>query len=274
MFRTPCDCAATSLHAREEARHLAHLELGRVRPRGARDRDGPGGARLRARALREHPRQHGRRMGACRPRGAVRRRREQRIYPTDAPPQVHYLCEDSATRSSSSRTTSSSTRSLEVRDRLPQLGWIVVFDMEGLARLRPAVMSLERLREIGREEYDAAHPGESERRRGAPTRGPGDPDLHLGHHRPAPGRDARARRHRLHRARLQHPDRPGRGDERCASCRCATLPSGWAASTSRSTPGRRSTSSRTPTPCRERARDRADGDHRGAAGVGEVLLRR
>jgi long-chain acyl-CoA synthetase len=53
---------------------------------------------------------------------------------------------------------------LEVRARLPKLGRIFVFDMEGLHELDdPQVMSLDALRAIGRD-YDAAHPGEWERR--------------------------------------------------------------------------------------------------------------
>ena len=89
------------------------------------------------------------------------------IYPTDAPPQVHYLCEDSATRVLFVEDDEQLDKALEVRDRLPLLAWIVVFDMEGLAHFDdPRVLSLAKLREMGRE-YDAKHPGEAERRRAA-----------------------------------------------------------------------------------------------------------
>ena len=89
------------------------------------------------------------------------------IYPTDAPPQVHYLCEDSGTRVLFVEDDEQLDKALEVRDRLPLLAWIVVFDMEGLAHFDdPRVLSLAKLREMGRE-YDAKHPGEAERRRAA-----------------------------------------------------------------------------------------------------------
>ena len=86
------------------------------------------------------------------------------IYPTDAPPQVHYLCEDSGTRVLFVEDEEQLDKALEVRERLPLLDWIVVFDMEGLARFSdPRVLGLARLRELGRA-HDAAHPGEYERR--------------------------------------------------------------------------------------------------------------
>ncbi|MBK6866087.1 MAG: AMP-binding protein [Ideonella sp.] len=94
------------------------------------------------------------------------------IYPTDAPPQVHYLCEDSGTRVLFVEDEEQLDKALEVRERLPLLDWIVVFDMEGLARFSdPRVLGLARLRELGRA-HDAAHPGEYERRCSA--RGPDD----------------------------------------------------------------------------------------------------
>ena len=49
-------------------------------------------------------------------------------------------------------------KALEVRARLPRLRKIIVFDMEGLRDFDdPQVMSLDALRELGRE-HDAAHP--------------------------------------------------------------------------------------------------------------------
>ena len=91
------------------------------------------------------------------------------IYPTDAPVQVHYLCEDSATHVVFVENEEQLDKVLEVRDRLPQLRHIVVFDMEGLHRFSdPMVTSLETLRARGRA-FAAAHPGEFERRVGSRT---------------------------------------------------------------------------------------------------------
>lgn len=82
------------------------------------------------------------------------------IYPTDAPTQVQYLCEDSSTRILFVEDDEQLDKALEVRDQLPRLAKIVVFDMEGLRELDdPGVMSLDKLRELGRH-YNAAHPDE------------------------------------------------------------------------------------------------------------------
>jgi long-chain acyl-CoA synthetase len=82
------------------------------------------------------------------------------IYPTDAPSQVQYLCEDSSTRFLFVENDEQLDKALEVREHLPKLAKIVVFDMEGLRDLHdPAVMSLDALREAGRQ-YNAAHPDE------------------------------------------------------------------------------------------------------------------
>jgi long-chain acyl-CoA synthetase len=81
------------------------------------------------------------------------------IYPTDAPEQVHYLCEDSRTRVLFVEDEEQLDKALEVRARLPGLARIVVFDMEGLRELRDeGVMSLEALRALGRA-HNAQHPG-------------------------------------------------------------------------------------------------------------------
>jgi len=86
------------------------------------------------------------------------------IYPTDAPTQVHYLCEDSATRVLFVEDDEQLDKGLEVRAQLPLLKKIVVFDMEGLRDLNdPGVISLDALRELGRA-YNAEHPGELEQR--------------------------------------------------------------------------------------------------------------
>ena len=87
------------------------------------------------------------------------------IYPTDAAGQVHYLCEDSATAVLFVEDEEQLDKALEVRERLPTMRKIVVFDMDGLHQFEdPMVISLEALRALGRE-FDAGHPGEFERRR-------------------------------------------------------------------------------------------------------------
>jgi len=94
------------------------------------------------------------------------------IYPTDAAPQVEYLLSDSGSVCVFVEDDEQLDKVLEVRERLPRLRRIVVFDMKGLDELDdPQVMSLEQLRLLGRD-YDAAHPGEWERRIG--TRRPAD----------------------------------------------------------------------------------------------------
>jgi long-chain acyl-CoA synthetase len=94
------------------------------------------------------------------------------IYPTDAPSQVEYLLTDSRSVYCFVEDEEQLDKLLEVRARVPQLRRIFVFDMEGLHRFSdPQVMSLDRLRELGRE-YAAAHAGEWERR--IESRGPDD----------------------------------------------------------------------------------------------------
>lgn len=73
------------------------------------------------------------------------------IYPTDAASQVHYLCEDSRTTLLFVEDDEQLDKALEVRERLPLLRKIVVFDMEGLRDLDdPGVMSLDAVRALGR----------------------------------------------------------------------------------------------------------------------------
>jgi long-chain acyl-CoA synthetase len=80
------------------------------------------------------------------------------IYPTDAASQVQYLCEDSRTRVLFVEDDEQLDKALEVREALPGLQKIVVFDMEGLRDLEdPGVISLDDLRALGRS-YLAAHP--------------------------------------------------------------------------------------------------------------------
>jgi long-chain acyl-CoA synthetase len=81
------------------------------------------------------------------------------IYPTDAPAQVEYLCADSATRVLFVEDEEQLDKALAVRERLPRLEWIVVFDTEGLRDFSdPRVLDLDALRARGRV-HAAAHPG-------------------------------------------------------------------------------------------------------------------
>ncbi|MDP2418276.1 MAG: AMP-binding protein, partial [Hydrogenophaga sp.] len=74
------------------------------------------------------------------------------IYPTDAAEQVQYLCEDSTTTVLFVEDDEQLDKALAVREQLPQLRKIVVFDMEGLRDLNdPQVISLDALRALGRE---------------------------------------------------------------------------------------------------------------------------
>ena len=74
------------------------------------------------------------------------------IYPTDAAEQVHYLCEDSATTVLFVEDDEQLDKALEVRERLPLLRHIVVFDLKGLRNLSDArIVGLATLRERGRE---------------------------------------------------------------------------------------------------------------------------
>ncbi len=94
------------------------------------------------------------------------------IYPTDAAAQVQYLCEDSATRVLFVEDEEQLDKALEVRERLPGLAKVIVFDMEGLHGFSdPMVMSLAALRELGAA-HDKAHPGLFEER--VKSRGPED----------------------------------------------------------------------------------------------------
>jgi len=75
------------------------------------------------------------------------------IYPTDAATQVEYLCTDSASRFLFVEDDEQLDKYLEVRERLPLVERVIVFDMEGLHTLAdPMVISLDALRALGRYE--------------------------------------------------------------------------------------------------------------------------
>ena len=80
------------------------------------------------------------------------------IYPTDAAEQVQYLSEDSGTTVLFVEDDEQLDKALEVRERLPRLKKIVVFDMDGLRDFHdPMVISLDELRTLGREHLKS-HP--------------------------------------------------------------------------------------------------------------------
>ena len=94
------------------------------------------------------------------------------IYPTDAAAQVQYLSQDSASAYLFVEDDEQLDKFLEVRDALPAIRKVVVFDMEGLGELGdPQVIGLDELRTLGREHL-RAHPGLIEQRRA--TRGAQD----------------------------------------------------------------------------------------------------
>ncbi len=90
------------------------------------------------------------------------------IYPTDSAAQVEYLLRDSRSRAVFVEDEEQLDKVLQVRDRLPDLRHIVIFDMEGLAGFGdPMTMSLERCSALGAE-HDRLNPGEWERRLAEP----------------------------------------------------------------------------------------------------------
>ncbi len=87
------------------------------------------------------------------------------IYPTDAAPQVQYLCDDSASVYLFVESDEQLDKFLDVRHELPRIRKVVVFNMEGLGDLDdPQIISLEQLRDIGRD-YLKANAGLVEARR-------------------------------------------------------------------------------------------------------------
>ena len=87
------------------------------------------------------------------------------IYPTDAASQVEFLCGDSGSVFLFVEDDEQLDKFLEVRERLPRLRKVIVYDMEGLAGLDdPQVIGLEALRELGRA-WLREHPGWLEARR-------------------------------------------------------------------------------------------------------------
>jgi long-chain acyl-CoA synthetase len=73
------------------------------------------------------------------------------VYPTDAPDQVEYLINDSATRFYFAEDEEQLDKVLEVRERTPTLQQIIIFDMDGLRALDDRqCISFDQLLELGR----------------------------------------------------------------------------------------------------------------------------
>ena len=73
------------------------------------------------------------------------------IYPTDAPEQLHYLCSDSRSVFLFVEDDEQLDKYLAMREQLPLIRKVIVFDMEGLSKLDdPQLISLDALRALGR----------------------------------------------------------------------------------------------------------------------------
>lgn len=80
------------------------------------------------------------------------------VYPTDAPNQVEYLITDSGTRFYFAEDEEQLDKVLEVRERIPTLQKVIIFDMKGLRHLDDDLcMSYEELLELGKQ-YREDHP--------------------------------------------------------------------------------------------------------------------
>ncbi|MEP4193076.1 MAG: AMP-binding protein, partial [Sneathiella sp.] len=80
------------------------------------------------------------------------------VYTTDSAKQVEYLCKDSATRYFVAENEEQLDKILTVRDSLPDLRKIIVYDMDGLRDLDDEmVISIDELYAIG-EAYHAENP--------------------------------------------------------------------------------------------------------------------
>ena len=177
--------------------------------------------------------------GSSRRRGDGGRAVPAGIYTTCSPTECRYIVDHSEAPSCSSRTRTQSTRSsgaaassLHLRhDR---------GDRCGEASDDPMVMTWDEFMAAGAEVDDAALDAAHGRARGEAAR---HADLHVGHHRPAQGRDAVARQPRLDPAQVMAP----LGDLAsttgcCRTCRCRTSPSRCSPSTPPPSPATRSTS--------------------------------
>ncbi len=82
------------------------------------------------------------------------------IYPTDSANQLDYIVNNSATKFLFVENEEQLDKYLAIRDRVPSLVKVVVYDMEGLRDFAdPMVIPIDRLYELGAA-YDEAHPEE------------------------------------------------------------------------------------------------------------------
>ena len=143
---------------------------------------------------------------------------------------------------------------LEVRERCPRPRQDLRLRHGGPARLpRRAGDAVRRAARARRARYDASIPSAWEQLVASSRgRGPGDPRLHLGHHRAAQGRDADPPQHPLP-ARATPTfitELARRATSSSPSCRSATSPSAPSRSSLRCAPAPSSTSPRASTRCR------------------------
>ncbi len=86
------------------------------------------------------------------------------IYTTDSPKQLAYLCNDSRAKVLFVENEEQLDKWLEVRDEIPSIEKVVIFDMEGLRDFSdPMAMTMEEFYELGRR-YDGEHPEEFDAR--------------------------------------------------------------------------------------------------------------
>jgi long-chain acyl-CoA synthetase len=146
--------------------------------------------------------------------------------------QVHYLCEDSRTTCCSSRTTSSSTRRWRCASSCRCCARSSCSTWKACASWTTPVISLDALRELGRE-FNAAHPGRVSAARQACK----PEDLAILVYTSGTTGKPKGAMHthgglvytvRGYNTLIAQDE----ATSACASCRCATSPSAWAASTS------------------------------------------
>ncbi len=86
------------------------------------------------------------------------------VYPTDSQVQLAYLCNDSQTTVLFVEDDEQLDKAFEAWPNMPSLRHVVVWDMDGLKNVTdPRVISLKRLREVGRQ-YDKDQPNEFDKR--------------------------------------------------------------------------------------------------------------
>ena len=86
------------------------------------------------------------------------------IYPTDSASQVEYIVNNSQTKFLFVENEEQLDKYLTIRERVPSLAKVIVYDMEGLRDFTdPMVIPIERLYELGLA-YDKSHPEEWDKR--------------------------------------------------------------------------------------------------------------